>query len=322
MAKTLISGLFLAFVFLAPVVAQEPAGNPDAPTPKTGQVAISLPTKPATTPLAAKSAPEPDTLKGLQELASELLKFAAAAKCRKKGCTILVTDFVLPDGNTSPYGMRLADEFSKELASRGNRIHVIDFSLLHDLLTRDRITAKFINEGLARSIAIELKATLVVLGTTTRANDGAVQLSTRLLELAGKDWSGYSAVVNLPAPNSILDLSPTEPPAPLPPITSTVSGEKIHRSGVDGVSPPKCHYMPNPPYTERARESKLSGTVLAEAVINSEGKLENVRIVQGLPGGLNEMTIATMKTWQCNPAQKNGKPVPFLVYFEVTFRLY
>jgi TonB family protein len=62
--------------------------------------------------------------------------------------------------------------------------------------------------------------------------------------------------------------------------------------------------MPNPPYSDGARKLKLNGTVTAEAVINSEGKLESIRIVRGMPGGLNETTIAAMRTWRCHPALK------------------
>jgi len=319
---TLICGLFLGFLFIAPVVAQEPSSKPEVPTPKTGQVAIPLPTKPAATPLPAKSVSEADTLKDLQALATQFLKYAAVVSCPKKDCTILVTNFVVPDGNTSPYGMQLADELSKELAGQNSKIQVIDRGHLQDLLTKDRVPAKSINEGLARSIAFALNATFVVLGVTKKIDDDEVQLSTRLLDVADKDWSGYSAVVNLLAPKSNVDLSPAEPFAPLPQITSTASGESIYRPGVDGVSMPNCIYWPNPPYSEGARKLQLSGTLSAEAVIDSEGGLENVRIVRGLPDGLNGTTIATMKTWRCNPALKDGKAVPTRVQFELDFRLY
>jgi TonB family protein len=80
--------------------------------------------------------------------------------------------------------------------------------------------------------------------------------------------------------------------------------------------------MPNPSYSERARKYKANGPLEAEAIVNSDGKLESIRIVRGLPFGLNENTIAAMRTWRCNPAHKDGKPVPTLVQFEVNFRLY
>jgi periplasmic protein TonB len=80
--------------------------------------------------------------------------------------------------------------------------------------------------------------------------------------------------------------------------------------------------MPNPPYSDGARKLELSGTVTAEAVVNSNGKLENIRIVRGMPGDLNKTVITTMRTWRCHPALKDGKPVPVLVPFTTTFRLY
>jgi TonB family protein len=310
---TLTCGLFLVFLLLAPVVAQETGGKLDAPTPKVGQVAI---------PLQTKSAPEPETPRGLQELAIEILKYAADPSCQNKKCAILVIDFVLPDGNTSPYGMRLADGLSKELASRGDKVLIVDRGLLHNNLISAQVPLRSIDEQLARSIALELKARFVVLGTTTRTGDDVVQLSVHLLDAADKAWSGNGGAVNFYAPKSVADLSPLEPFSFLPPITTTASGENVYRPGIDGVSLPKCHYMPNPPFSEGARKSKLNGTVLVEAVINSKGRLEQERIIRGLPEGLNETTIATMKTWQCRPALMDGKPVPVLVKFDVHFLLY
>jgi len=55
--------------------------------------------------------------------------------------------------------------------------------------------------------------------------------------------------------------------------------------------------MPNPPYSEGARKLRLRGSVTAEAVINTQGKLENMRIVYGLMGGLNETTLSTLRSW-------------------------
>ncbi|MFI5098618.1 MAG: energy transducer TonB [Candidatus Acidiferrales bacterium] len=314
--------LFLLVLFLAPAVAQEPGGKPDAPTPKTGQTAIPLPSKARVFPPPAKSAPEPDTLPDFEELAARLSEFAAVANCQQTSCTILVTDFVLPDGNTSLYGTRLADELSRELVSRTTKMRAIDRLRFHEHITKDRVPVKSINEQLARAFAADLQATFVVLGTTHKTDDGAVQLLARLLYVPAKQWGEHDAQVKLPAPNAISDLSPSELLTPLPPILATASGEKVYPPGVDGLTTPTCYYMPNPPFSEEARRSKVSGSLTAEAVINSEGRLENARIVRGLPYGLNETTIATMKTWKCNPAQKDGKPVPTIVQFEVHFRLY
>ena len=312
----LTRALFPAFLLFPPVVAQ--GGNREGPTPETGQIAVPLLTKPTATPPTAKSASVPDTMSNLGALATELLSYPAVASCSKKECTILVTNFVLPDGTTSPYGMQLADELSKELASQNHKIQVIDRGLLQNFLAKDLVPAKSVNAGLVHSIASALKARFVVLGTTKRTNDDVVQLSTRLFDVADKNGTVYSAVANLVSPKSSVDLSPSEPITPLPPITSTASGESVYRPGVDRVSLPKCTYTPNP-QSEEVRKFQLSGTIFVDAVINSEGTPENVRIIRGLPNGLNDRTIATLKTWRCNPALKDGKPVASRVQFEVHF---
>jgi len=111
-----------------------------------------------------------------------------------------------------------------------------------------------IDEQLARSIALELKATFVVLGTTRKSEDDMVQLSARLLDAANvtdKDWSGNATAVNFNAPKSIADLSPLEPLPFFRRLLRLPVGRKYIPSGVDGVSSPRCRYMPNPPYSEK-----------------------------------------------------------------------
>lgn len=83
-----------------------------------------------------------------------------------------------------------------------------------------------------------------------------------------------------------------------------------------------CTYMPNPPYSDLARKFKITGSLTIEGVVTLKGKLENLRIVRGSPGGLNENATATLKTWRCGPGTKDGKPVPVAVPFEMNFRLY
>ena len=111
-------------------------------------------------------------------------------------------------------------------------------------------------------------------------------------------------------------------PTPLPMLAFASNGEKLYRSGVDGVSLPNCTYMASPPYSEEAQKFKVTGFILTEAVVNTDGRLDNLRISRGLPGGLNETTLATMKTWRCNPAQIDGNNVPVSTQFELNFRLY
>ena len=83
-----------------------------------------------------------------------------------------------------------------------------------------------------------------------------------------------------------------------------------------------CFYMPNPPYTEEAKETQFAGAVLAEALIEMDGKVKPLRVVYSGPGGLSEVTRKTMETWNCRAALLDGKPVPTVVPVEVNFHPY
>ena len=218
--------------------------------------------------------------------------------------------------------MQIADDLSHELGSKEYKLQVIDRRLLQSFLAKDRITVQSSDHAVIRWIADAFDARFVVIGTTEKSEDGLVRLSSKLIDMASKDWTGYNVIVNPSPLKSGESLDPVEPFAPLPAIAVSSSGENVERAGVSGTTAPRCTYMPNPPYSDGARKLKLSGSFISEAVINSQGKLENIRIVRGLPGGLNETTIATMRSWQCHPALKDDKPVAVLVQFTVIFRLY
>lgn len=302
--------------------AQESSSKPEAPTPKTVQPPILLPKYSPAGSASKNSGREPETVPDLSALAASIAVHVSGTGCQPKICTVLVTNFTLPDGDTTAYGMQLADALSRELTSKEYELRVIDRRLLQSFLAKERVPAQPEHRAVIHWISDELDARFIVFGTTEKANNGVVSLSGQLIDTKSKEWRVYRAVVNLGPPNSAEDLAPVDPSGPLPPITTSSSGEKVERMGVNGTTIPSCTYMPNPPYSEDARKLKLSGSATVEGVIDSQGRLENIRIVRGMPGGLNETTIATMRTWRCHPALKDGKPVPVLVQFSVDFRLY
>ena len=110
-------------------------------------------------------------------------------------------------------------------------------------------------------------------------------------------------------------------------VENTRSGEtekdahKIYQADRDGVSMPSCYYMPNPPYTKEAIEAQFVGVVTAEAIVFKSGKLDQIRILKSPGMGLDKSTVSTLKTWKCNPAKLEGKPVSARATFELNFRL-
>jgi protein TonB len=101
------------------------------------------------------------------------------------------------------------------------------------------------------------------------------------------------------------------------------TGGGLFHAGVNGVGLPACFYSPQPPYSDEARKAKYSGTVLVDAIVTVDGRVNPLRVIKSPGLGLDDSVITTLKTWRCKPAiGPGGKPVPVSVPFEVTFRLY
>src|SRR5260370_10087460 len=181
---------------------------------------------------------EPETVADLLALATSVAAYTSAAGCHPESCTILVTNFTLPDGNTSAYGMELADQLSGTLAGKEYQLKVIDRALLQSFLAKDRIPDRSINREVILSIGETLDSRFMLVGTTEKFANGVVSLSSKVIDVAAKDWDGHNAVVNFGRLNLEVNLEPIDPLPPLPAITSSLSGERLQRAGVDGTSGP------------------------------------------------------------------------------------
>jgi TolB-like protein len=269
------------------------------------------------------SSPAPK-YEGLSTLASKLLGYAESADCFKGNCKLLVSNFVLTDGHGCAYGRQLADELSTELTKQEPKIKLIDRSALQLYLEKERIPSEQSKNSVNRAIGMDLGATTVLVGTIKRLDDNMVELSARMLSVSDKDHFENSADVDLFAPSSSVDLSPSEPYAPLAPFPAQTDKVEIiyHIAPDNGVSLPRCTFMPNPPMSETSRKVGINAGILVEGVVSLNGKVEDLRVIRGLPGGLNENTLETLKTWRCEPGEKDGKPVLVVVPFEVNFRAF
>ena len=91
----------------------------------------------------------------------------------------------------------------------------------------------------------------------------------------------------------------------------------------DCVSPPARLSTPDPPYTDQARNRRLSGLVQLEIILNKEGEVHDVlQISAPLGEDLDPKAIVTVRKWRFKPALKNNVPVPVAHRVEVSFRLY
>ena len=105
---------------------------------------------------------------------------------------------------------------------------------------------------------------------------------------------------------------PEAPPDPRPAGPMRVGGD---------VLPPVKRHAPPPRYPEIARAARIQGTVQLEAVIDATGAVTELRLVKGLPLGLDQAALDAVRRWRFEPATYNGKPVAVLYNLKIRFRL-
>jgi periplasmic protein TonB len=71
---------------------------------------------------------------------------------------------------------------------------------------------------------------------------------------------------------------------------------------------PKPINVPQPTYTDRAREAQVEGKVRVELTVDESGHVVSVRVIQGLGYGLDEAAVAAAQSATFEPAIRCGKP--------------
>jgi protein TonB len=79
---------------------------------------------------------------------------------------------------------------------------------------------------------------------------------------------------------------------------------------------------PEPQYTEEARKTGISGTIMLRVVFSSAGEVVQIRAIRTLPFGLTERAIAAARQIKFVPAMKGGRPVSVHMQLEYNFNLY
>lgn len=256
----------------------------------------------------------------IHEVASRILKEARKANCKLRSCRVLVTDFVVPSGLVSQFGLQLADRFSKELAFQQNGIQIIDRSTLREYLEKERISSDLVSTDKAtRWLGKELNATTVLTGVTKHLGS-LVHVQLKLLS-CNKERTAPIEEFTLPAPDSTNTLSGFDPIANAASKDRWASAPAAYEAGDGGATLPICLYCPPPPYSNAARAAKFEGQVVLDAVVSEDGGVKWTRIVRGAPFGLNQEALNTVRQWKFKPGVHDGKPVSVLLPLGLGFRL-
>ena len=104
-----------------------------------------------------------------------------------------------------------------------------------------------------------------------------------------------------------------------PPVASDLPEGPVEVGG--DVKPPEKIFGPQTAYTEIARKRRVQGVVIVQAIIDKQGNVTNIKVLRGLPMGLEEVAVEAMKQWKFRPATLNGKPITVYYNLTVNFKL-
>jgi len=88
-----------------------------------------------------------------------------------------------------------------------------------------------------------------------------------------------------------------------------------------GRSAPTVIRRVEPRYTDEARQARVAGMVILQAVIQTNGTADILKVVKPLPLGLTESAVEAIQQWRFRPAVRNGKEIPVPMNIEVDFNL-
>ena len=69
-----------------------------------------------------------------------------------------------------------------------------------------------------------------------------------------------------------------------------------------------------------ARNARVEGTVILEALISASGGVQEVRLLRSVPL-LDSAAIDAVRRWRSTPTMLNGEAIPIVMTVTVTFSL-
>jgi periplasmic protein TonB len=102
------------------------------------------------------------------------------------------------------------------------------------------------------------------------------------------------------------------PPPPPPPVEPVRVGGNIQE-------PKKTRHV-NPTYPQIAQQARVSGIVIIEATIGTNGRVQEARVLRSIPL-LDNAAIDAVRQWEFTPTLLNGEPVPVIMTVTVNFTL-
>jgi periplasmic protein TonB len=115
--------------------------------------------------------------------------------------------------------------------------------------------------------------------------------------------------------NPLPAVAPPLPPPPPP--KAAAPAEPVRVGGV--VREPRVAKLVPPIYPKLARQARVQGTVVLEAIVTAEGKVAEIKVISGHPL-LVDAAIDCVKKWEYEPTLLNGVPTAVILTAKVHFQ--
>jgi len=117
-------------------------------------------------------------------------------------------------------------------------------------------------------------------------------------------------------PGGVIGGTPSGPTPPPPPPIDSAPKTPIRVGGK--VKAPRLLFGPDPVYPVLARQAKVSGAVVIDAVIDAQGNVVGMRTVSG-PAILALAAMETLRQWKYEPTILGGEAIPVELLVTITF---
>ncbi len=138
-------------------------------------------------------------------------------------------------------------------------------------------------------------------------------LGTSIVGLIPSGVLGTGSGVALRPVGELLPQPPSLPPPPKPKERNPVFiGGNVQES--------KLIRRVDPVYPQMARIARVSGTVILQVIVDEEGNVSEVKVLQGNPL-LTDEAVRAVRQWKYSPTLLNGEPIPVTATVTVNFTL-
>lgn len=246
------------------------------------------------------------------QLDSAAAHIASSLQSRQLG-SVVVFDFI-GSYTMDPVGAKLASDFNAALTKAISGVRVEDRSRIDAFLQgKQMVSANIRNKDEAAWLASQLGVDGFIFGRMGSGLGGVHVAITAYRVSNGDELAQADAAIpfiaSLQALVRTIDRGNSAP---------------VPAGGANGYSSPACRYCPLPIYTGEAHRQGIQGEVLLEFTVQADGYVaDDVRVLLGMPYGLTERAVETLRDWRLTPATgPDGKPAAVRQEVELTFHLY